>query len=281
MALALPLAACAAQSQSSAAATQARSAAAATQANALQLEEADALVRSRRVIEVQMLVLSDAIARGSKHAEALEVRREALAKEARRISEAAARDYAAFVDDPAQRASSERRRALAELARLYEDSGRIDEALSRLRELSAEAEGREAVLAHLSLAKLLFAREELDEALVHCEAAAKGGAPGERIEALYLKSWILRGLGEAKRPGAMREAMEALREVVKLGREGRSDVVESAEGELLELYATHGEPSEAKAFFAGAGEAKERLLSRLRERYERPLAAEPEGPISL
>jgi len=247
------------------------------------LAQADALRNAKRATEVQIMVLDDALSRATRRKDALEARREALVMESARLRDEATRAYAAFVDDPSEPASPERRRALAALARLLEEAGAIDEAMTRYQALAREAEGREAAEAELALANLLFAKGELDEAITHCDAAAAGGAPAARAKALYMKSWSLRGLGEAKRFGATREAMEALREVVRLeGAPGVDPaVMQAAEGELVELYARHGDPEGARAFFASTGEAAARLLSSLQARYARTERPEPSGPISL
>jgi hypothetical protein len=64
--------------------------------------------------------------------------------------------------------------------------------------------------------------------------------------------------------------MEALREILRLGRAapGSLEVTidEAAARELVSLYAAYGDPEQAEAFFASAGDAGGELLAAVRAR---------------
>jgi hypothetical protein len=68
--------------------------------------------------------------------------------------------------------------------------------------------------------------------------------------------------------------METLRDLVRLPpsalRGSAASLQRSAEQELVELYARHGEPKAAQAFFDRVGGARgARLLAAVRTRYDR------------
>ncbi|WP_437950913.1 tetratricopeptide repeat protein [Sorangium sp. So ce296] len=234
--------------------------------------EAESLASRRRAIGVQLFVLDEAAEAGAA-GERAEARRAALEAEAARALSRTVAAYAALVDAPALRAAEQRPSALLKLAQALQDSGDLRGAEARLRQLALEhPASREAPEAHLALANLAFAAGRLDEAVSACDAALRGAAGAAlRKRALYVKSWSLRGLG---RGGAVEEAMEALRAIVQLGpaRAGSPEATidEAAERELVELYAAHGDPARARAFFAGAGErAGPRLLGEVEARAAR------------
>ncbi|XXX74235.1 tetratricopeptide repeat protein [Sorangium sp. So ce134] len=234
--------------------------------------EAESLASRRRAIGVQLFVLDEAAEAGAA-GERAAARRAALEAEAARVLARTVAAYAALVDAPALRAAEQRPPALLGLARALQDSGDLRGAEARLRQLTLEhPASREAPEAHLALADLAFAAGRLDEAASACDAALRGAASEAlRKRALYVKSWSLRGIGGR---GAVEEAMEALRAIVQLGpaRAGSPEATidEAAERELVELYAAHGDPARARAFFAAAGErAGPRLLGEVEARAAR------------
>ncbi|WP_437793196.1 hypothetical protein [Sorangium sp. So ce693] len=240
--------------------------------------EAESLAGRYRVIGVQLFVLDQAAEAGADGARGA-ARRAALEAEAARLRAGVAAAYAALVDAPALRAAEQRPRALLALARALQDGGDARGAEARLRQLALEhpASG-EAAEAYLALADLAFAAGHLDEAVSACDGALRGAAGAPlRKRALYVKSWSLRGIGGR---GAAEGAMRALRAIVQLGpgRAGslEATIDEAAERELVELYAAHGDLTQARAFFAGAGErAGPRLLGEVKARAARRGRPEP------
>ncbi|WP_437851877.1 hypothetical protein [Sorangium sp. So ce363] len=240
--------------------------------------EAESLAGRYRVIGVQLFVLDQAAEAGAAGGRGA-ARRAALEAEAARLRAGVAAAYAALVDAPALRAAEQRPRALLALARALQDGGDARGAEARLRQLALEhpASG-EAAEAYLALADLAFAAGRLDEAVIACDGALRGAAGAPlRKRALYVKSWSLRGLGGRS---ATEGAMRALRAIVQLGpaRAGslEATIDEAAERELVELYAAHGDLTQARAFFAGAGErAGPRLLGEVEARAARRGRPEP------
>ena len=147
----------------------------------------------------------------------------------------------------------------------------------------------DAATAHLALAEIAFAHEELGDALRSCDAAL-AGTPGlgddQRVTALYMKAWTLRGLGDAAEPHATLRAMEALRQVIALAARlgGTSKMLgDSAEGELVQLFAEHGDPRTAEGFFHSLGaRTQDRMLPRseptARERARSPRSEHAPSP---
>ncbi|WP_437894500.1 hypothetical protein [Sorangium sp. So ce124] len=240
--------------------------------------EAESLAGRYRVIGVQLFVLDEAAEAGADGARGA-ARRAALEAEAARLRAGVAAAYAALVDAPALRAAEQRPRALLALARALQDGGDARGAEARLRQLALEhPASSEAAEAYLALADLAFAAGRLDEAVSACDGALRGAAGAPlRKRALYVKSWSLRGIGGH---GATEGAMRALRAIVQLGpgRAGslEATIDEAAERELVELYAAHGDLTQARAFFAGAGErAGPRLLGEVKARAARRGRPEP------
>jgi tetratricopeptide (TPR) repeat protein len=228
------------------------------------LERAEALRARGRAVAVQLFVLGEAEASGGAAARG---RREVLEAEAARWRAGAIAAYRELVDAPDLKALPERPGALLALAQALQDSGEAEEAKARYRQLTGEhPDSAEAPEAHMALANLAFAEDDIEEASRRCDGALLGAGAGLRKRALYLKSWSLRGLG----PTSYRAAMEALREIVRLGRgvpgSLEAAIDEAAERELVTLYAAHGDPDQADAFFASAGDTGRELLAAVRAR---------------
>jgi hypothetical protein len=240
--------------------------------------EAEALRLRERALEVELFVLDEVARNGGDEAK-LAPRRELLAAQAASWHREAVSRYEALVDDPALRGAKERPGALLQLARSLQRGSHAREAMKRYLELLGDAAtpAPARAEAHGALCDLAFSVEELDLALAHCAAVDREGAPADRVRALYVKSWALRGVVDRARSGgsgqtAMQEAMEALRDIARLAGEPGVDaqVVASAERELVEMYAHHGERAQAAAFFAKAGpQVGARLLAALHARYDR------------
>lgn len=230
-------------------------------------ERAEALRAEDRAAAVQLYMLSEAEAGGAAGPN-VEARRRALEAQASQRRAEAIAAYRAICDDPDLRAAPERPAALFALARAMHDAGDIDEAKARYRQLADEHPvAPDAPEAQLALANLAFADGDAEEAAWRCEGALRPDAsPALRKRALYLKSWSLRGRGRRE----ARAAMEALREIVRTrcAPPGslEATIEEAAARELVSLYTAHGDPDEAAAFFAAAGEAGPELLAAARAR---------------
>jgi len=168
----------------------------------------------RRAIEVQVFVLDQALKNASPERTAkLGERRDNLLDEAGRALSEEIDALGRIAEEPGADSAED----LADLARALEDAGRGDEANARYTSLVARfPESPFATRAHLALASQAFAQEKLDEVVRHCEAILS--SPGEegRIEALYLKSWALRGLADAGQEDARKKAEDALVSLTQL-----------------------------------------------------------------
>jgi tetratricopeptide (TPR) repeat protein len=238
------------------------------------LAEAKRWRERQRVLLVQMFALDEVLKDSSEGAERLAARRSTLATELERATQGAIAAYLSFVDDPALEAWPGRDVVLIHLARALREAGDTQAAAARLIELTERHPGSPLVPeADAALADLAFAAGRLDEARLRCDRVIAATPPSpRRLQALYMKSWSLRGIGDERRPGALDEAMQALREVIRLEASGVKDpggLAATAAQELVELYALHGDPSDAQAFFAGAGRDGPRLLTLLAARYQR------------
>src|SRR5262249_21424636 len=148
--------------------------------------------------------------------------------------------------------------ALVELARHLRASGDAGGSLAAYEQLVERyPRSRRASEAFLALAEDAFSDERLEEAVRYCDRALEASSNDKRADALYLKSWSLRGLDDGAHPDALRRAMETLRDLVRLPpamlRGADAGLQRSAEQELVELYARHGEPKGAQAFFERVG----------------------------
>lgn len=222
---------------------------------------AEALRAQGRAMTVQLFMLDEV------GGEAAQRRREVLEDQADEWRTAAIAVYEELVDAPDLQGLPERPAALYTLAQALQDHGDMEGAKARYRQLVEEfPTAKPTPDAYLALANLAFAEGELEEAAQRCDGALVRGSTWMRKRALYLKAWSLRGLG----PGSYRQAMEALREIVRMGRaapgsmEGALD--EAAQRELVSMYAAHGDPDEADDFFAKVGEAGGQLLAAVRAR---------------
>jgi tetratricopeptide (TPR) repeat protein len=226
---------------------------------------AEELARRRRAVAVQMFVLDEA---GESGGERAEQRREALRAEDDRWRAQLVMTCQALVDGPGMEQLPERPAALLALAEALQDGGDVEGARERLTQLVEEhPRAKAAPDAYLALASMAFADEELEDAARDCDGALRYPGEARRKRALYLKAWSLRGLGKGEYPAAM----EALREIVRLAPAApgslEAEIDAAAERELVALYAAHGDPEGANAFFAAAGRAAgERLLSEVRAR---------------
>ena len=251
--------------------------------SALALEQAESTRVRLRAAEIEVGVLVDALADPTAPRGVIEAKKRDLETKVEAWRKQAAMGYATFVDDPSSASSPSLPRAMFELARTLEEQGDRDAAARRYHQLldllakqhRQEATPRLGELAHLSLAEIAFGDRQLDDTLAHCDAVlAATKDSSARIRALYLRSWSLRGLAERAGKGADQRALESLREIVMLADEARGkDVVitASAEHEIVDLYARAGDPKTADTFFSPMGEkAKARMLSALRDRYDRP-----------
>jgi tetratricopeptide (TPR) repeat protein len=203
-------------------------------------------------------------------------RRDRLEARARALRGCVVTSYARVIDDPRFATAPEREQVLLELARALRELGRGAEAERRFLEVADTfPRSTSAAAAYLALAELTFASERLGLSVEYADRAA-ALSPNDaelRANARYIASWGLRVLGDGGRPGALELAMQALREVVHLGPQMAQSATwlrPSAERELVELYAAHGDPRQAKAFFGALEHATaERLLGALHARYER------------
>jgi tetratricopeptide (TPR) repeat protein len=208
------------------------------------LERASQARGRQRAIEVQLYALDEARRDvGRERRTKLDERRAVLVAEADRALSEAIEVYARVADDPALGAEVDRAEVLFDLGRALADADRPTEAAARYEALVREAPSSpRAAQAHLALAERAFAEERLGEAVEHCDRALAGPGPVDRVEALYLKAWSLRGLGESARPGATRDAMAALeaigREPVRSAAAAR--IAEAARQELLALRNREG-----------------------------------------
>jgi tetratricopeptide (TPR) repeat protein len=225
-----------------------------------------------QAIKVQLYALTEARRDGREIDEALF---RSLEAERMKALGSVIESYTLAVDDPDLAHSSRRPHALLTLATALRERGDDDVARTRYRELVRGYPAvPEAAQAYLAIAEIAFAHENLREAMEACDRAlvAPYVRDDTRISLLYMQSWILRGLGEKAEPKALFRAMEALRQVIALSERahGRAAAVEqSAQGELVELYAQYGDPSEAAAFFGALREPLAgRLLAALRERLK-------------
>ena len=219
-------------------------------------QRAQALRAQGRVMAVQLDVLQEAGGESARR------RREVLEDEAERWREAEITVYQQIADDAELAEAPERPEALFALAHALQDVGDAEGAKGRYRQLVEEyPTAKRTPDAYLALANLAFAEGELEEAAQRCDGALVRGHGWLRKRALYLKAWSLRGLG----PGSYRPAMEALREIVRIGRGAPGSLEaaldQAAELELVAMYAAHGDPDEADAFFAKIGSAAAPLLA--------------------
>ncbi len=255
------------------------------------LARAQAARDRQHIVEIQLFALEEATL-GERAVARLEERRAGLDRERERASDDAVAALTELCDDPALAAYERRDAALMLLARALRERSAPGAAATRLEDLVKRHPRSAFVPEALSvLADLAFAEGRLEDTLAWCDRiAGAGGAPGRRIQAEYLRAWALRGLGDDRRPGALDEAMRALREVIRLAaaagdREGPSGrIAETAELELVELYALHGDPDGAADFFAEAGGRAPRLMALYARRLERPSTRsapglEPSRPV--
>jgi len=163
--------------------------------------------------------------------ERLEARRAAIrsAMDARRSERIAA--LTAFVEDPALAPDPGRAAVLMELGRALQESGDAPAASRRFEEVADQyPESREAARASLALAEVAFAEERFADAISWCDRVLVAARGAPRSSALYLKAWSLRALGDEVRPGATRDAVEALDEIAKssdasaIGRAARDEL---------------------------------------------------------
>ncbi|UQA60728.1 tetratricopeptide repeat protein [Polyangium aurulentum] len=209
----------------------------------------DAASRARakqRVIQVQLFALDEAIADvGPERAAKLEGRRDALASEATRALGDAITAYAQIADDPSLAESVSLDEVLAELGRALHDVGQDEKAAERYQALVTRFPASpRAPRAHMALAERAFAEERLEDVIAHCDAVLAAGGEG-RVEALYLKAWSLRGLGEERRPGATAEAIAALEAIrhVPTRTAAEARIATSAQRELEALRAGCAAPT--------------------------------------
>jgi tetratricopeptide (TPR) repeat protein len=210
----------------------------------------DAASRARakqRVIQVQLFALDEAIADvGSERAKKLEGRRDALASEATRALGHAITAYTQIADDPALAEGVALDEVLAELGRALHDVGSDEKAAERYQALVTRFPfSPRAPRAHVALAERAFAEERLEDALAHCDAMLAAPSNEGRVEALYLKAWSLRGLGEERHPGATSEAIAALEAIGRVPTRTAAEarIATSAQRELEALRAGCAAPA--------------------------------------
>jgi tetratricopeptide (TPR) repeat protein len=241
------------------------------------LREARQCHAEERALATPLYALGEALGDAPEAQRAdLQARIEQLEARARTLRGCVVASYARVADDPRLATWPEREQVLLDLARALRELGRGAEAEARFLELTrAFPESASAAAAYLALAELAFASERLQLSIEHADRAAALSSSDADLDASarYIASWGLRALGDDRRPGALGLAMQALREVVRLAprmRQTATWLVPSAEQELVELYAAHGDPAQAEPFFGALEHATaERLLRALHARYER------------
>lgn len=249
------------------------------------LREAKRCHAEERALATPLYALGEALGDAPEAARAgLQAQIERLDTRARALRGCVVARYARVADDSRLATWPARERVLLDLARALRELGRGAEAERRFLELAhAFPRSTSAAAAYLALAELAFASERLQVSITYADRAAALSPSDADLDASarYIASWSLRALGDDRRPGALDLAMHALRDVIRLGprmRQTATWLVPSAERELIELYAAHGDPAQAAPFFGALEHATaERLLRALHARYER----RDRAPIAL
>jgi hypothetical protein len=181
------------------------------------LQGAAGMRAKRRAIQAQLFALGEALRDVSaERRPALAAKRDALAAEdAHTLADMIAL-YTRLADDPALAADVALDKVLFDLARALDDAGNDAAAASRFADLAARFPASpRAAHAHMALAERAFADERLGDAVAHCDGVLAIPGHASHLEALYLKAWSLRGLGDARRPGATEEAIAALEAITR------------------------------------------------------------------
>jgi TolA-binding protein len=240
------------------------------------LQEADAFRTRQRAIRVQIYALDEVMRDADLEKRPdLQQRRQSLESELAAWQARAVSLLERMVDDPELAQAPERADGLLQLASTLREGGETAAATSRYQDfVDRYPRSSRAPEAYLALAEVAFSDERLEEAVRYCNKIIELPTSDRRAAALYLKSWSLRGLDEGAHPEALREALDALREIVRQTprspRGADAKLQKSAEQELVELYARHGDPEGAKAFFERLGQPRgARLLADVKTRYDR------------
>lgn len=256
---------------------QLRTAASPDERAALLTRRAEACRARKGALGVQLYALGEVLTDAPESERAsIDARMRVLEDEARAMLDQAIDAYTKRVDEPALAGAPGGERALETLARLLREKNDRAAASHRYEQLvSRYPEGTHTADALLALAEIALSDDRLDDTVAYADRAVAARPSDADLvsSARYLKAWSLRGLSERGRAGAMLEAMTALRDVVALGpstRRGARFLAPTAERELVELYASYGDPKSASSFFGQLEhDAAERLLGALRARLAR------------